>query len=68
MFLGLKEAQRRKIEEFARFFVYQQGLFEEKEGYKNLAHTLGQRDGEWRVCSNKLFHIDTILSLQNQFL
>ncbi|MDO8633454.1 MAG: glucose-6-phosphate dehydrogenase [Candidatus Wildermuthbacteria bacterium] len=43
--------------DFAKFFVYQQGLFEEKEGYQKLAQFLGMKDGEWQVCSNKLFYI-----------
>ena len=45
------------IEQFRRFFVYQQGLFEENEGYQNMATFLGQKDGEWKVCANKLFYI-----------
>ena len=53
----VSDASQESVEKFTQFFAYQQGLFEEKEGYKNLAHTLGQRDGEWRVCSNKLFYI-----------
>lgn len=43
--------------EFSKFFVYQQGLFEEKEGYQKLSEFLGMKDGEWQVCSNKLFYI-----------
>lgn len=45
------------IAEFSRFFIYQQGFFEQKEGYEKLAHLLGQRDHEWKVCANKLFHL-----------
>lgn len=44
---------------FAKFFIYQQGLFEENEGYHNMASYLGQKDGEWKVCANKLFYIAT---------
>ncbi|OHA63379.1 MAG: glucose-6-phosphate dehydrogenase [Candidatus Wildermuthbacteria bacterium RIFCSPHIGHO2_01_FULL_48_25] len=43
--------------EFSKFFVYQQGLFEEKQGYEKLSTFLGMKDGEWQVCSNKLFYI-----------
>lgn len=50
-------AAAEEIEKFARFFVYQQGLFEEKQGYQRLAEFLGRKDGEWRVCANKLFYI-----------
>ena len=45
------------IQSFSRFFVYQQGVFEEKEGYRNLAEFLGMKDNEWKICSNKLFYI-----------
>ncbi|MDP4007145.1 MAG: glucose-6-phosphate dehydrogenase [bacterium] len=50
-------APKEKIDEFSRFFVYQQGVFEEKEGYKSLAQFLGMRDRDWKTCSNKLFYI-----------
>jgi len=50
-------AEQSAIEKFMRFFVYQQGLFEEDEGYQNMASYLGQKDGEWQVCANKLFYI-----------
>lgn len=43
--------------EFPQFFTYQQGTFEENEGYKKLAEFLGMRDNGWRVCSNKLFYL-----------
>jgi|SRR3989344_3633005 len=42
---------------FKKFFVYQQGLFEENEGYQSMALFLGQKDGEWMVCANKLFYV-----------
>ena len=51
------EAPREKIVSFSKFFVYQQGVFEEREGYKKLAEFLGMRDQEWQVCSNKLFYL-----------
>ncbi len=44
-------------EQFSKFFLYKQGLFEEKEGYQKLSEFLGMKDGEWQVCSNKLFYI-----------
>ena len=55
--IRVPDAPKKKIEEFTRFFAYQQGLFEEKQGYSNLASRLGRKDGEWSVCSNKLFYI-----------
>ncbi len=50
-------AEQSAIDKFTKFFVYQQGLFEENEGYQNMASYLGQKDGEWQVCANKLFYI-----------
>jgi len=51
------QATPEEIDSFAKFFVYEQGAFEEKEGYKKLAEFLGMRDNEWQVCSNKLFYL-----------
>ncbi|HEY4510182.1 MAG TPA: glucose-6-phosphate dehydrogenase [Candidatus Paceibacterota bacterium] len=50
-------AEQVAVEKFMKFFVYQQGLFEEDEGYQRMASYLGQKDGEWQVCANKLFYI-----------
>ncbi|MBI2644142.1 MAG: glucose-6-phosphate dehydrogenase [Candidatus Wildermuthbacteria bacterium] len=48
---------KEQIREFVRSLLYQQGLFERRKGYKDLAQLLGMRDREWRVCSNKLFYL-----------
>src|SRR3989344_5757447 len=50
-------AEQVAVEKFMKFFVYQQGLFEEDEGYQRMASYLGQKDGEWQVCANKLFYV-----------
>ena len=50
-------AAAEEIASFSKFFVYQQGTFGEREGYKKLAEFLGMRDQEWQVCSNKLFYL-----------
>ena len=42
---------------FSKFFVYEQGTFEKKEGYAKLAEFLGYKDSNWMVCSNKLFYL-----------
>lgn len=42
---------------FLSLFSYHQGLFQNGADYKRLAKTLGQVDGKWRVCSNKLFYL-----------
>ncbi len=51
------ENERETLESFKKLFVYLQGSFEEKEGYNHLAESLGRKDNEWRVCSNKLFYL-----------
>ncbi len=42
---------------FLRKCFYQQGGFDDKDTYDNLSSTLGRVDGEWNVCSNKLFYL-----------
>jgi glucose-6-phosphate 1-dehydrogenase len=47
-------------EEYNKFldeFFYVQGDFYDSEAYVKLAKTLGQIDGKWSVCSNKLFYL-----------
>ena len=53
----VKDATFEDIQKFSAYFVYQQGMFQEIEGFKKLAARLGQKDGEWKVCANKLFHL-----------
>jgi len=50
-------ATAKQIKDFSRYFRYQQGDLQKLRGYKGVAESLGQRDGEWRVCSNKLFYL-----------
>ncbi|MCH8987101.1 glucose-6-phosphate dehydrogenase, partial [Patescibacteria group bacterium] len=50
-------AREKKINEFCQYFLYRKGRFENIDGYKELAQALGQSDGEWKVCSNKLFYL-----------
>lgn len=54
-----KEIKSKKddIERFLKFFVYQRGTFDNEASYKILAEYLGFTDGEWKVCSNKLFYL-----------
>ncbi|MCH7552250.1 glucose-6-phosphate dehydrogenase (NADP(+)), partial [Patescibacteria group bacterium] len=51
------QATKEEIESFSKFFVYEQGTFEKKEGYKKLAEFLGYKDEAWKVCANKLFYL-----------
>lgn len=56
--IGIPPAHEREVlEAFEKLFVYRRGDFTEREGYDNLAEFLGRKDGEWRVCSNKLFYL-----------
>lgn len=45
------------LENFLSYFLYQQGNFDEGASYKTLASRMGIIDGEWSVCSNKLFYL-----------
>ena len=45
------------IQKFVQSFSYQQGFFEDRDGYEKVAETLGRFGKEWRVCSNKLFYV-----------
>ena len=42
---------------FLSAFFYIKGDFNEKNAYQTLAQTLGRVDGQWRMCSNKLFYL-----------
>lgn len=46
-----------QIQKFLTYFLYQQGDFNDMTSYKSLASRLGIVDGEWNVCSNKLFYL-----------
>lgn len=48
---------KKEAEKFLEFFYYHQGKFEERSDYDSLAVDLGRIDGEWKVCSNKLFYL-----------
>lgn len=46
-----------KFADFLKLFSYQQGFFENKDDYHNLARTLSKIDSQWGVCPNKLFYL-----------
>lgn len=46
-----------EFQRFSRHLTYQSGDFNEASAYKKLATDLGRIDGEWKVCSNKLFYL-----------
>lgn len=50
-----KEAE--KFDEFLASFYYVHGDFHIRTAYDDLAKTLGRIDGEWSICSNKLFYL-----------
>jgi len=45
------------FDEFLQAFSYVKGDFNIKVAYDDLAKTLGRVDGEWSICSNKLFYL-----------
>ena len=49
--------KRKGIEDFLKKFFYQPGLFENIENYFQIGKRLGQIDGEFKVCANKLFYL-----------
>ncbi|MCH7759186.1 glucose-6-phosphate dehydrogenase, partial [Patescibacteria group bacterium] len=53
--LGLKK--NRRLDDFLNYFSYQSGHFEKRQDYQKLAQRLGQIDGQWKVCANKLFYL-----------
>ncbi len=46
-----------KTHAFIKRVLFQQGNFNHKNAYDNLAQVMGRIDGEWKVCSNKLFYL-----------
>lgn len=57
-----------KAEQFIKRVFYQKGNFNNKGEYDELSKVLGRIDGEWKVCSNKLFYLAVPPSyLQNIF-
>lgn len=52
-----KFPQPELYDKFLSAFFYVKGNFYEPEAYNTLAQILGQVDGKWSVCSNKLFYL-----------
>lgn len=46
-----------QIQKFLTYFLYHQGDFQDMSSYKTLAERMGIIDGQWNVCSNKLFYL-----------
>ena len=46
-----------KYDTFLEAFFYVKGDFFEKSAYEHLAKTLGHIDGQWSICTNKLFYL-----------
>jgi glucose-6-phosphate 1-dehydrogenase len=59
--MGVKPGQYREedIKHFLDYACYEQGFFDSKDSYKNLAAKLKSIDDGWGQCSNKLFHLAT---------
>ncbi|HEY4511804.1 MAG TPA: glucose-6-phosphate dehydrogenase [Candidatus Paceibacterota bacterium] len=45
------------IKHFLDHIRYEQALFDDKNSYIRLADTLESIDAQWKICSNKLFHL-----------
>lgn len=48
---------QKNLKNFTQLFSYQRGQFENKGDYQKLAKALGQVDGQWKVCANKLYYL-----------
>ncbi len=57
MMNGRTEDNEKKLDEFINLFSYQQGTFNDNKKFKQLAERLGNIDGEWKTCANKLFYL-----------
>lgn len=53
----VKGASQSSLENFLKAFSYCSGTFDEPGDYVRLAEKLGNVDGLWNVCSNKLFYL-----------
>lgn len=51
------QGKEQTTEAFLARIFYFQGNFDVRDDYRRLATHLGKSDGEWRVCSNKLFYL-----------
>jgi len=54
---GDAHCSEESMRSFCRMFFYQRGEFANSDHYKGLAAEMGRIDGEWHVCSNKLFYL-----------
>lgn len=55
---NLPQSEPKKVKKkFLDHASYQSGLFENLKAYRSLARRLGTIDGEFRLCSNKLFYL-----------
>lgn len=55
--MGKKFSDPSRWDAFLSQFLYLEGQFDDATVYKKLASKLGQVDGQWRVCANKLFYL-----------
>jgi glucose-6-phosphate 1-dehydrogenase len=49
--------KQHRIDEFVQRFYYHQASFDDATAYRSLGERLGQVDGEWKTCANKLFYL-----------
>ena len=53
------ESTREEVDAFLGIIRFQHGLFETKDSYAALGGRLADIDGEWKLCTNKLFYLAT---------
>ena len=51
------KAKREKVGKFLHLLSYQQGSFNDIKQYRELGRRLGNIDGVWKTCANKLFYL-----------
>lgn len=50
-------SSKEKLKDFVEHFYYHSGNFEHLDDFRQLAERLGNIDGEWKTCANKLFYL-----------
>ncbi|MCR4323303.1 MAG: glucose-6-phosphate dehydrogenase [Candidatus Azambacteria bacterium] len=53
------ENTKKEVDAFLKLIYFQNGIFEDKKSYDNLHSILKRIDGEWKLCTNKLFYLAT---------
>ena len=68
MYIRPGQYREEDVKHFLDHMCYEQGYFDMKEAYGNLARRLAEIDDGWKQCSNKLFHLAVSPSLYETIL